>query len=201
MHLDFATLNQAQTYKILTALVVPRPIALVTTVDAAGCVNAAPFSFFNVLGTVPPIVGFAPGNRDDGSPKDTAANLAALGECVVHLVDEPWAQAMANCAWPHPPGVSELPHAGFTATPSSVVKPPRLTEAPVALECKVLDIRHYGGNRLVIAQILCAHVKDGLINPENLRLNPGVWAPVGRMESPDGYIRTADKFRMLPKKN
>lgn len=199
MQLDFTALSQSQAYKIMTALIVPRPIALVTTVDAQGRVNAAPFSFFNALGANPPMIGFAPGDRDDGSPKDTAANLMHLGECVVHLVDEPIAQAMANCAWPHPPGESELPHAGFHAVPSTVVKPPRIVEAPVALECRLLDIRHYGENRLVIAQILCAHVRDGLLNPANLRLNPGVWAPIGRMESPDGYCKTADKFRMLPK--
>ncbi len=200
MQLDFNTLSHAQSYKILCALVVPRPIALMTTLDAQGRVNAAPFSFFNVLGASPPIIGFAPGNRDDGSPKDTPANLAVNGECVVHLVDEAIGQAMANCAWPYPPGESELPHAGFTTMPSHVVKPPRITEAQVALECRVLDTRHYGHNRLVIAQILCGHVRDGLLNPENLRLNPGVWAPIGRMESPGGYCRTTDKFSMLPEK-
>lgn len=205
MHLDFASLSQAQAYKILTALVAPRPIALVTTMDAHGLVNAAPFSFFNVMGTVPPIVVFGPGDRDDGTPKDTAANLmrpfqaGEAAECVIHLVDEAVAQAMADCAWPHPPGVSELPHAGFTPLPSLAVKPPRLAEAPLALECRVLDIRQYGDNRLIVAQILHAHVRDGILNPPNLRLNPGSWTPVGRMESPDGYCRTADKFKMLPR--
>src|SRR6516165_12690388 len=112
-------------YPLLASLVTPRPIALVTSINAAGRVNAAPFSFFNLLGANPPICAFAPGDRDDGTPKDTALNIRAMHEFVVNLVDEGIAEGMNQCAAALPYGESELQHAGLTAAPSSVVKPPR----------------------------------------------------------------------------
>lgn len=183
-------------YKLLAALVVPRPIALVTTIDAAGHVNAAPFSFFNLMGAEPPMVVLAPADRDDGTPKDTAANLIANGEAVIHIVDEPMAARMVSCAAPLPPGVSELAAANLTTLPSERVRPPRITECPVALECRVLDIRRYGENRLVVLEALLAHVRAGLADSATWRVRVADHAPVGRMESPDGYVRTRDRFRM-----
>ena len=106
---DLAAHPGAQAYRLLAGLVVPRPIALVTTIDAAGVVNAAPFSFFNVMGTEPALAVLAPADRDDGTPKDTAANLHANGECVIHICDEAVAARMVECARPLPPGVSEVP--------------------------------------------------------------------------------------------
>src|SRR6516164_8491255 len=122
-------------YPILASLVTPRPIALVTTLSPDGKVNAAPFSFFNLIGAKPPICAFAPGDRDDGTPKDTARNIRATHEFVVNLVDESIADKMNLCAASLPYGESELDHAGLTATPSSLVKPPRIAEAPANLEC------------------------------------------------------------------
>ena len=119
LRFDVAANPGLPAYKLRAGLVVPRPIALVTTVDAEGRVNAAPFSFFNVMGTEPPIAMLAPGDRDDGTPKDTAANLVANGECVIHLCDEPQADRMIECARPLPPGESEVPRAGFTTRPSA----------------------------------------------------------------------------------
>ncbi len=123
-------------YPILASLVTPRPIALVTTISPDGKVNAAPFSFFNVLGASPPILAIAPGDRDDGTPKDTALNIRLTHEFVVNLVDETIAEAMNKCAASLPYGEDELVHAGLHGTPSSVVKPPRILESPVSLECK-----------------------------------------------------------------
>lgn len=183
-------------YKLLAGLVVPRPIALVTTVDAAGVVNAAPFSFFNVMGADPAIAVFAPADRDDGTPKDTANNLFANGECVIHLCDEAVATKMVECARALPPGVSEVPSAGFTLLPSERVRPSRLAECPVALECRVLDIRYYGENRLVVVEILLAHVRDGIADPTTWRVDYAQYAPIGRLNSPDGYARTTDRFTM-----
>src|ERR1700677_5398284 len=124
MELDFEKEASAKASSLLASLVTPRPIALVTTLSADGRVNAAPFSFFNLMGANPPICAFAPGDRDDGTPKDTALNVRATHEFVVNLVDEGIAEAMNQCAASLPYGENELVHAGLTTAPSSLVKPP-----------------------------------------------------------------------------
>jgi len=135
MELDLENEYSDRAYPLLASLVTPRPIALVTTLSAAGRVNAAPFSFFNVLGANPPICAFAPGDRDDGAPKDTALNVRATHEFVVNLVDEAMAEAMNQCAASLPFGENELVRAGLTAAPCIAVKPPRIAESPASLEC------------------------------------------------------------------
>ena len=193
---DLAAHPGSRAYRLLAALVVPRPIALVTTVDVQGRPNAAPFSFFNLMGADPAMVVLGPADRDDGSPKDTAANLLANGEAVIHLCDEPMASAMVVCATELPPGASELELAGLATAPSEKVRPPRILACPVALECRVLDIRTYGHNRLVVLEALLAHVRSGLADPATWRVKVADHAPIGRMESPDGYVRTRDRFRL-----
>jgi flavin reductase (DIM6/NTAB) family NADH-FMN oxidoreductase RutF len=196
MEFDLEGEHEERAYTILAGLVVPRPIALVTTVDLEGRVNAAPFSFFNVIGDDPPAVVLAPGNRGPGVPKDTARNVRLTGEFVVHLIDEPMGAAMNACAASLPPGENELEAAGLTAVASSVVKPPRIAEAPVALECREWTTMEFGGNRLVIGRVLRVHVRDGIMDPETLLIPPGVYAPVGRMQGPNWYCRTGDVFAM-----
>ena len=117
MELDLEGQFADRAYPILASLVTPRPIALVTTISPDGKVNAAPFSFFNVLGADPPILAFAPGDRDDGTPKDTARNIRLTHEFVVNLVDEAIAEAMNQCAASLPYGENELVHAGLHAAP------------------------------------------------------------------------------------
>jgi len=193
---DVAANPGALAYKLLAGLVVPRPIALVTTMDNEGRTNAAPFSFFNVMGTEPPMAVIAPSNRDDGTPKDTAANLILNGECVIHLCDEAVAAKMVECARVLPPGVTEISRAGFTTRKAERVKPPILVECPVALECRLLDIRTYGENRLVVVEILLAHVRDGVADPQTWKVDYTQYAPIGRLNSPDGYVRTLDRFKL-----
>ena len=193
---DVAANSGALAYKLLAGLVVPRPIALVTTIDHEGRTNAAPFSFFNVMGTEPPMAVIAPSNRDDGTPKDTAANLILNGECVIHLCDEAVASKMVECARGLLPGVSEIARAGFTTRPAERVKPPILVECPVALECRLLDIRTYGENRLVVVEILLVHARDGIADPQSWKVDYTKYAPVGRLNSPDGYVRTLDRFKI-----
>src|SRR3984885_4801039 len=135
MELDLEGKHAGRAYAMLASLITPRPIAWVTTLDENGAVNAAPFSFFNALGGNPPIIGFAPGDRDDGSPKDTARNIRRTHEFVVNLVDEGTAEAMNRTSASLPYGVSELEDAGLTAVASSIVGPPRIGEAPASLEC------------------------------------------------------------------
>ena len=197
MELDLVGQHSSRAYPILASLVTPRPIALVTSVGPDGVVNAAPFSFFNVLGTEPPIVAFAPGDRDDGTPKDTARNVRLNHEFVVNLVDEAIAEAMNRCAATLPYGVSELTAAGLTTAPSSVVKPPRIAEAPASLECVEWGTLRIGENRVIIGLVKRVHVRDELIDPATLRIRSDLFHVIGRMASPHWYCRTREKFEML----
>jgi flavin reductase (DIM6/NTAB) family NADH-FMN oxidoreductase RutF len=196
MELDLTGPLREDAYMILAGLVTPRPIALVTTVDPEGRANAAPFSFFNVLGDSPPIVGFCPGDRSAGVPKDTARNIRLTHEFVVNLVDEAIAEKMNLCAATLAPGENELEHAGLTAMGSSVVKPPRIAEAPASLECKSWGILEIGDNRLIIGEVLRVHVRDGIFDPQTWLVKPEVYHPIGRMQSPSWYCRTREMFEM-----
>lgn len=196
MTLDLTGPLRDDAYMILAGLVTPRPIALVTTVDAQGRINAAPFSFFNVLGDSPPIVGFCPGDRAPGVPKDTARNIRLTQQFVVNLVDEAIATHMNACAASLPPGESELQHAGLTPIPSDTVQPPRIAEAPASLECRHHSTHEIGENRLIIGEVLRLHVRDGVFDPATWLIHPGSYAPIGRMQSPHWYCRTTDRFEM-----
>jgi flavin reductase (DIM6/NTAB) family NADH-FMN oxidoreductase RutF len=196
MELDLEGQFADRAYPILASLVTPRPIAFVTTVSPEGMVNAAPFSFFNLLGAQPPILAFAPGDRDDGTPKDTALNIRATHEFVVNLVDEKIAEAMNQCAASLPYGENELVHAGLHAAPSSIVKPPRIVESPVSLECAEWGTLQIGGNRVVIGLIKRVHLRDELFDPEKRRVHTEKLSLIGRMASPHWYCRTRDRFEM-----
>ena len=197
MELDLEKDYADRAYQILASLVTPRPIALVTTINAAGQINAAPFSFFNLLGANPPICAFAPGDRDDGTPKDTARNIRSMHEFVVNLVDESIAEAMNQCAASLPFGESELTRAGLTAAPSSDVKPPRIAEAPASLECTEWGTLQIGGNRVVIGLIKRVHLRDELFDVEKKRVRTEKLLTIGRMASPHWYCKTGDRFELI----
>jgi flavin reductase (DIM6/NTAB) family NADH-FMN oxidoreductase RutF len=197
MELDLEGKHASRAYAMLVSLITPRPIAWVTTLDENGAINAAPFSFFNALGGNPPIIGFAPGDRGDGSPKDTARNIRRTHEFVVNLVDEATAEAMNQTAASVPYGVSELENAGLTAVASSVVGPPRIGEAPASLECTEWGTLQIGGNRVVIGLVRRLHVRDALIEPDKLRIRTEHFHVIGRMASPNWYCRTRDRFEMI----
>jgi len=196
MELDLEGKYAKRAYAILSSLVTPRPIAWVTTLGPDGVVNAAPFSFFNVLGANPPILGFCPGDRDDGTPKDTARNIRLSHEFVVNLVDEKAGEAMNQTAASLPYGVSELQSAGLTTAPSSSVKPPRIAESPASLECVEWGTLQIGGNRLVIGLVKRVHVRDELFDPQTERIRSERFQVIGRMASPHWYCRTSDRFEM-----
>ncbi|MFZ0711978.1 MAG: flavin reductase family protein [Terrimicrobiaceae bacterium] len=197
MELDLEGKHAARAYAVLACLVVPRPIAWVTTINAEGVVNAAPFSFFNVLGAKPPIVGVCPGDRDDGTPKDTALNVRLTHEFVVNLVDEDLAEAMNRTAASVPYGTNELEAAGLTTRASSAVHPPRIAESPASLECKEWGTLQIGDNRLIIGLVRRVHVRDELIDPQTLRIRSELFHSIGRMASPHWYCRTRDRFEMI----
>jgi flavin reductase (DIM6/NTAB) family NADH-FMN oxidoreductase RutF len=197
MELDLEGELAERTYPILASLVTPRPIAFVTTVSPDGKVNAAPFSFFNLLGANPPILAFAPGDREDGTPKDTARNIRLIHEFVVNLVDEAIAEAMNKCAASLPYGENELIPAGLHSTPSTVVKPPRILESPVSLECQEWGTLQIGDNRVMIGLIKRVHLREELFDVEKKRVRTEKLFLIGRMASPHWYCRTRDRFEMI----
>jgi flavin reductase (DIM6/NTAB) family NADH-FMN oxidoreductase RutF len=197
IELDLLTTHADRAYPILAGLVTPRPIAWVTTLNEDGSVNAAPFSFFNLFGVDPPLVIFAPGDRDDGSPKDTARNCQRSGEFVINLVDEPLAEVMNRTSAAVAYGVSETEREALQTTASSVVAPPRITAAPAALECKVHSVQMIGENRLVFGIVHRVQVREEFLDPATLRIRGERFHPVGRMSVPDWYCKTSDLFEMV----
>jgi flavin reductase (DIM6/NTAB) family NADH-FMN oxidoreductase RutF len=191
----FADLDPRDRYKLLCATIVPRPIALVTTVGAAGLVNAAPFSFFNVFSEDPPLVVLGLQHKPANALKDTTRNIAASGVFVVNLVDEALAEAMNVCAMDVPPEVSEIDAAGLDLLPGIDVPVPRIASAPFALECRRTVSLAFGpGRELLVGEVLRLHGREGLIDPERLRVSDG-YQPVGRLFG-DSYTRQRDRFEM-----
>lgn len=196
MDIPFDTLSKDARYKLLTALVVPRPIAWITTLGAGGLTNAAPFSFFNVLGNDPPIVAFGPSTRADGSLKDTARNIEETKEFVVNLVDLEVAPQMHASAAPFPASVSELDALGILSEPSASVRPPRIKDSKVHLEC-----RHWGTvmveqNRVIFGVVTHVHVADGLVDPTNYHVDPNGFFGVGRLLGPGWYASSKERFNL-----
>jgi len=192
---DAATLRTHEQYKLLTGTVIPRPIALVTTLGPHG-VNAAPFSFFNAIGVKPPMVMLSIGPGED-SLKDTVRNLERLPEFVVHIVDHTSRHGMNLCAIPFPSAVSEVAHAGLRTEPSLKVAPPRLIDFPAQFECRVLEMRKIGRlpYTLVIGEVLQFHYREGIVdtafNVDGQKLDP-----IGRLAGKMNYTRIDGRFSM-----
>jgi flavin reductase (DIM6/NTAB) family NADH-FMN oxidoreductase RutF len=199
---DFQQLSAREKYKILIGSVVPRPIALVTTIDAEGHANTAPFSFFNALSADPPILALGVENYSDLSPKDTTLNIRQNQEFTVNIVSDALVEAMNVCAVPFEPGFDELVAAGLTAIPGTRVGCPRIGEAPVALECRRMMALSIGQSReIILGEVLMAHVRDDLIDPATLYIDQLGLDAIGRMGG-HGYARTREYFdlptRSLP---
>ena len=195
MDIDFATLTEYQRYKLMASLIVPRPIALVTTLGEDGTVNAAPFSMFNMMGEEPPIVMISVNRLQDGALKDTAANIVRTKEFVVHLADEDTAEQMHRCGERHPPHISELDVVGFTALPSNAVKPPRIAEAPVAFECTLWETLETASRQIFIGQVRWMHARDELIDTETWRVRLQHYFPVGRFGA-SFYVKTRERYSL-----
>ncbi|WP_318778786.1 flavin reductase family protein, partial [Meiothermus sp.] len=196
MDFDFAQLQPQERYKLLTGLIVPRPIAWVTSLGANGQVNAAPFSFFNAMGSDPALLVIGVGNHPQ-RPKDTAANIKRSGVFVVNLVSEALAEAMNLTAAEFPEEVSEVEAAGLQTAPSAQVAVPRLALAPAGFECRLHSVIEIGRNRLVIGEVLGAFVQDHLVaDAQKLYLKTAELGLIGRMGGRGGYVRTTDLFEM-----
>ena len=193
--IDFSRLTAYQRYKLMASLIVPRPIALVTTLGANGVVNAAPFSMFNMVGEEPPLVMLSINRLQDGHLKDTAANILASGEFVVHIADEAMAPQMHACGESLPPEVSELEATGLTPVPSITVKPPRIAEAPVAFECVLHETMETESRYVFFGRVQWLAARAGLVDTQAWRVNLREFHPVGRFGA-SFYTRCGDRFEM-----
>jgi flavin reductase (DIM6/NTAB) family NADH-FMN oxidoreductase RutF len=198
MLFDFATLPAKERYKLLVSTVVPRPIAWIVSQDLNGQLNAAPFSFFNAFAGDPPVVGIGIGSHDLGRPKDTRRNIRDTKQFVVNLVSEENAEAMNVTAIEFEPGVDELREAGLTTVPCLHVKPPRIAESPVSMECELLQIIELGlESGLVLGRVLAMHVReDCVLEPARHYIDTPGLRLIGRMHGSGWYARTSDLFSM-----
>lgn len=200
---DAAELTVEDQYKLMSGSVIPRPIALTVTLGPDGP-NAAPFSFFNCVGVDPPMVMIScspkTGPKSGGSTgvdKDTIANLKAHPEFVVHIVDSGLKDKMNLCAVDYPRGFNELKKAGFEVGRSVKVKPPRIVECRVQLECTLMDIIPLGRlpYHMVLGEVVYFHLHDKLLN-ERLHVDPGELDALGRLAGTGGFARITDRFVM-----
>ncbi|WP_439599071.1 flavin reductase family protein [Falsiroseomonas sp.] len=198
MLFDLDALPTASRYKLLTATVVPRPIAWVVTQDAAGVLNAAPYSFFNVFGSDPPIIGLGIGNRPSGVPKDTMANILATGQFTICLVTEAALPEMNITAADFAAGVDELAEAGLATLPSTKVAPPRLAVSPVAMECTLFQTVTLGASHsLVLGQVRAMHVRDeAVMDAARCYIDSPALGLVGRMHGAGWYTRLEDRLEV-----
>lgn len=198
MLFDFNALTSENCYKLLVSTVVPRPIAWVVTQDIDGRLNAAPFSFFNAFSQDPPIVCIGIGGRGPGDVKDTGNIIRRTGEFVVNLVSEEAAEQMNVTAIEFPADVDELAQAGLTTQPCRHVRPPRIAESPVSLECRRYMTVEVGNERaIVMGQVLAIHVRDeAVIDPVRCYIDTPSLKLIGRMHGRGWYARTSDRFEM-----
>ncbi|GGR57326.1 hypothetical protein GCM10008959_18820 [Deinococcus seoulensis] len=194
-HFDLTALPAAARYKLLTATVVPRPIAWVGTVGADGHVNLAPYSFFGLMGSDPPVVAFAPGDRADGTPKDTALNIGPGGEFTVNLVSEALAGAMNATATDFPHGHAEPDALGIPLVPGVKVAVPRVAAAPAALECREVQTVTIGHTRIILGEVLGLTLRsDAVQDAERHHVDTAALDLIGRMGGRGTYARTRDTF-------
>ena len=199
MYLDTREISSRDAYRMLIGSVVPRPIGWVSTVSSDDVGNLAPFSFFMAATGNPPTVVLSTSFRD-GEPKDTLANVKQIPEFVLNVVSEGVAEAMNATSEEFPSDVDELIAAGLTAVPSSRVRPVRVAEAPINMECKVVQLVPVGdpksGATLIIGEVLAWHIRDDIFDAERMRIKMDELRAVGRMAG-DGYTRTREQFEMI----
>lgn len=202
--IDPAECEPRQIYKLMTGIIVPRPIALVSTIDRSGVPNLAPFSFFNGVGSNPPTVLFCPTIRAPHPSgisdirKDTLRNVEDNGEFVVNIVDEAISAATNAASAEVPPEVDEFVLSGLTPIPSVAVRPPRVAESPAQMECRLLQViytnRAPGGGVVVLGQVLHFHIREELF--DDFRVDPAGLNAVGRMAG-NTWVRTHDRIELI----
>lgn len=198
MTIDPKDYDYSNIYKLMIGSIVPRPIAFVSTVSRDGIRNLAPFSFFNGVCSNPPIVLFSTVIRKDGGHKDTLNNVEATKEFVINIVSEDFGEEMNICSFDFPPDVDEFKESGLTPIPSDLVKAPRVQESRIQMECKLVQIIHFGqgpgGGSTVFGEVVRFHIQDQLL--DNFKIDPDKLQAIGRMGGPT-YTRTMDRFDLV----
>ncbi|MGD0938495.1 MAG: flavin reductase family protein [Terracidiphilus sp.] len=196
-------LQPQEIYKLMTGIIVPRPVALVSTISSDGVANLAPFSFFSGVGAVPPTVLFCPALRDGaslgiGERKDTLRNVEETGEFVINVVSEAIAAAANAAAAEVAFGVDEFALSGLTPIASEVVRPPRVAESPAQMECKLLQVIYTAhaprGGVIVLGEVVRFHVREELV--DDFRVDPAGLDAVGRMAG-NTWVRTCDRIDLI----
>nr|WP_314355519.1 flavin reductase family protein [uncultured Achromobacter sp.] len=198
MNFDFSQLASADAFKLLSSVVVPRPIAWVVTQSARGDLNAAPFSFFNVVSSDPPIVALGIGPRA-GQWKDSSRNIMDTGELVINVVSRELARQMNQTSLDYDASVDELARVGLSTQPSTLVAPPRIAQSPAALECKVWQVIEAAPHRvIVLARVVGMYLRDdALLNRDRFHVDTPALGLLGRMHGAGWYAYTSDLFQML----
>ena len=196
--IDPATASAESIYKLMIGAIVPRPIAFVSTVDPQGVRNLAPFSYFTACSTNPPVVCFCAAVRSGPRPqKDTLENIRVTGEFVVNIVSEDFAEKMNATSAEAPPDIDEFELAGLTPLASELVRPPRVGESRIQMECRrrlIIQVSDKpGGGNLILGDVLRFHIQDEVL--DGFRIDPDKLMAVGRMGGPT-YCRTRDRFDM-----
>jgi len=201
--LETSGMTPMQLQNYLQYAIAPRPICFATTIDKAGNVNLSPFSFFNMFSTNPPMCIFSPARRvRDNTTKHTLDNILEVKECVINIVNYSMVQQMSLASTDYPKGINEFEKAGFTMLPSKLVKPPRVAEAPVQLECLVTEVIHLGeqpgAGNLILAEIKLIHIEESILDAEG-KIDQEKIDLVARLGG-DWYCRvTKDNLFKVPK--
>jgi len=195
-HFDLAAMPKPDAYKLLASLIMPRPIAWIVSRDAAGTLNAAPFSFFNILSADPPLVAISFSAAPDREGKDTFTNIRAHNDFVINMVPEELAPEMNITATNAPRGTDETKLAGLDLAPSTLIDVPRIAASPASFECRLFQLIEPGGSSIIaLARILYAHVRtEAFANLDRLHIDPHKLRLIGRMHGAGGYCRTTDIF-------
>jgi flavin reductase (DIM6/NTAB) family NADH-FMN oxidoreductase RutF len=194
MRIAAKDLETEASYKLITGIVVPRPIAWVTTLSSSGTVNLAPFSFFTCVSPKPPLLAISVGHNA-GIYKDTARNILASEEFVIHIADFSHLEALHHTSTEYPPDISEVEAAGLATLSSDEVKVPRLRDVPVAMECRFHHCMEFGRtkNRLIVGEVVVFHFRDGLV--ENGKVTTAKLDPIARLSGPT-YARLGEVLSM-----
>jgi flavin reductase (DIM6/NTAB) family NADH-FMN oxidoreductase RutF len=199
MEFDISEMNAHHRYTLLTSLITPRPIAFVTTLSNKGIPNAAPFSFFNLMGNDPPIVAIGIGKDETrkNDLKDSGYNIQKTKEFVINIVNENILKQVNITSIDFPPEVDESEIAGITKVPSVKVKPPRIAESPANLECRLESTVEIGNTRIVLGEVIYLHIKNEFLNSQDKQtVYTELISPVGRMHKRGIYTRTTDLFNL-----